>query len=402
MSFLSSLAAKILIPAILFVGIGIGFFIGNIDSDQPLEANLASTVGGAATTTAVEKIDPVEIETVIAPKALEESAPAKKQTIPPPSKPLPPPPPASVPTPDAPFAFDQKWRDAVVNLYCQWPMGGGISSGSGVVIDPRGIILTSAHVAIDFLYYDTPKTSPSPVDCWVRTGSPSQNIYRAKLMYIPADYIAEDLKGVGRFIPEENIVYGKDDYGLLVITKTVDPKGTLPASFPYIPLDARSISIPGSHMYMIGYAASYLGSIAIMKGLPLMSSPVILDSVEPIKNGSTLDTLIFNGSVAGQHGSSGGAVVRTGGKLIAIPTYFKEEGPTTGESILGAITIDYVNRDMKIDTGVTLEEFIASDTPQALLQAFLTGKAPQYHKQYVDAYAKLNTKGTIFIVPGGY
>ena len=207
---------------------------------------------------------------------------------------------------------------------------------------------------------------------------------------------------IGRYVPEEDIVYGKNDYALLTITKTSDPNGILPSSFPFLTLDTSPFPIQGSAMYMVGYAASYLGGISVAKGLSLMASPVILNSLGSIKNSLTKDTLVFKGAASGQHGSSGGAVIRTGGKFTAIPTYFEEEGMTTGESTINALTIDYINRDLKADTGFTLQEFIARDTPQALSQKFLTEKAPGMHKKYVDKYATMNTKGTIFIVPGAY
>lgn len=302
-------------------------------------------------------------------------------------------------TPDTPFEFNPLWRDAIVNLYCEWP-GGDVSSGSGVIIDPRGIILTNAHVALDFLFYDTPK--PSSLECWVRTGSPSKNKYRAKLLYIPFEYISEGVTKIGKYVPDEAIALGKNDYALLAITKVADPNAMLLASFPHLPLDAAPTPNPGSSMFMAGYPASFLGMISVMQGLSLIQTPVVVDSIGSIKGSVTPDTLVFKGSLVGQHGSSGGAVIRRGGKLTAIPSYFREKAPTTGDSVLESITVEYINRDLRIDTGFSLEEFIARDTPEGLLNTFQTEKAPLYHKLHVEAAKRASTGGTIFIVPGGY
>lgn len=391
---MASLLAKIVIPFVALT-LGVGFFVlrgmGNIDMPQAnLEANLIEIVADEemATTTAVAPVEVPKPKVVKAEESTKE--PQRTTSVA-----------AVIPVPDSPFEFNPAWRDAVVNLYCFWGYGhGSVSSGSGVIIDPRGIILTNAHVATDFLYYDTPK--PSLVECWVRTGSPSEPKYRAKLLYIPAEFVTDTLTGVGEYTSDENYSYGKNDYALLVITKTANPNATLPASFPYLPLDTAPIPNLGSHTFMVGYAGSFLGQILVMKGLNLLSTSVVVDSIGSIKGSITSDTLVFKGSVVGQHGSSGGAVIRSGGKLTAIPSYFIEEASTTGDSTSAAITIEYINRDLKTDTGFSLQEFIDRDTPQALSETFLKEKAPIYHKQYVDACEKLASQGAYCLIPGGY
>ena len=183
--------------------------------------------------------------------------------------------PSSVPVADAPFKFDPAWRDAVVNLYCPQMYSDNFTSGSGVIIDPRGIILTNAHVASEFLFYDTPKIQ-SLIDCRVLTLS---GVYRAKLMYLPEQFVDETLANIGKYVPEEDIILGQHDYALLYITKTYDPYATFPTAFQYLSLDAGPLPLPGSPLYIAGYPASFLGSIAIAKGLQLMVSPAIVDSI---------------------------------------------------------------------------------------------------------------------------
>lgn len=420
MPLITSLASKVMVLVVVLAA-GAGFFIGQKEKTiHSLESRLErygaqvsvpdsppQTVPTSAdqnlTTQEIEKpaVTASPVSTIVplppsaAPASKEEKTPADTVATKTPEIPKP-----TAVVPDGPFAFDPAWREAIVNLYCPRLYSDSFTSGSGVIIDPRGIILTNAHVGGVFLYYDTPKIQ-SHIDCRVRTPSA---VYRAKLLYLPEQFVDEEVSMIeqGRYIPEENIIYGRHDYALLYITGTYDPHAKLPAAFPYLPLDIESLPLPGSSMYMGGYSASYLGPIAVAYGIPLLVSPVTIDSVGSIKNSSTNDTLVFKGATAGQHGASGGAVIRAGGKLTAIPSFFNEEGMTTGDSILSAITIEYVNRDLKTTTGFSLQEFTARDTPEVLSKMFLSDQAPIFHKKYTDAWAKHNTKGTIHIVPGGY
>jgi hypothetical protein len=60
------------------------------------------------------------------------------------------------PEEDAELSDEALLRGAIVNIICI--QGGGLrgSSGSGVIVDPRGIILTVAHVGQNFLLRDYP------------------------------------------------------------------------------------------------------------------------------------------------------------------------------------------------------------------------------------------------------
>ena len=62
-------------------------------------------------------------------------------------------------------------RSALVNIFCV-PAGstGSIISGSGVIIDPKGIILTNAHVAQYVLLSQDPALN---LTCSIRNGSPA-------------------------------------------------------------------------------------------------------------------------------------------------------------------------------------------------------------------------------------
>ena len=428
----ASLAAKIATPVVVLAAVGAGFLLwqGGESGQVSAPTGLAQVAATSPVAEPMPVVDPVAEEKIasdvaMAKKVSDAAAEQKEKekeieniTETPkvaekPKAPEPPKPPQTAeiakapepkaPTPDAPFKFDPAWRDAVVNVYCYWPYGDtGFSSGSGVIIDPRGVILTNAHVAAEFLYYDTPQKSL--VDCVVRINSPSEPRYRAKLLHLPEQWITDDLATIGKYVPYEDLTPGRADYALLYITKTTDPNGTLPATFPYLPPDTGPLPLPGSHTYMVGYPGSFVGSDIVLKGLTQFASPAIVDSLRSIKGSATLDVVAFKGVTSGQYGASGGAVITAGGKLVGMPSFFDEEGQgaSTADATTNVLTVDYVSRDLKADTGFSLSEFIAHDTLENIAAKFLKEKAPVFHKQYVDAYAKMNTKGTIFIVPGGY
>lgn len=404
-----SLAAKIVVPVIIALVIGGGFFLwqsekvgtsfqppledylGQVNApDSPInEASEEQEAAGALEQAASGTPSPSAVPSASPTAHVQETKkiPASAAT------PKPPEPMAAAPSGN--FAFDPAWKDAVVNPYCTNRYGDSATDiffGSGVMIDPRGIILTNAHVGWMFLFADWP--NPSVFSCSIRIGSPAEPRYRAALLYIPGEWIADNIAKIGKYVPYEDQGYGKKDYALLYITNTIDPHATLPASFPYLPFDTGPLPLPGSSAYMVGYPASFLGSIAVSRNLALTASPTTVDSLRSIKNSGTLDALAFKGIIAGQHGSSGGAVITAGGKLTALPTFFDDngsesgQGENTSDNILNAITLEYISRDLKADTGFSLEEFIARENPRAILGQFVSKEAADYRIKYVKTWQK--------------
>lgn len=435
MPFFTSLAAKIAVPIIILIA-GVGVFLWQREGSEkllrpPREQPLAQ-VGAPDNPPGIAFISPAadavpdavqNQETQITEQPSERPAPS---AVPSPSPTVQPPeqkkipdaatapktPEPTVAAPSGPFAFNPAWAEAVVNLYCSYrhsQTGEDIITGSGVIIDPRGIILTNAHVGTDFLFAEWP--SPSLYNCLVRAGSPAEGRYRAVLLYIPDAWVVNDVaevrKGnIHKPYDDKDFPLGTKDYALLYITapSTSDSYAILPSSFPFLAFYTGSIAPSGSPMYMIGYPGSFLGSIAVMRYLHRIASPTVVDSVRSIKGSSTLDILAFQGIYAGQRGTSGGAVVQRGGELAAVPTFFDKkgewedpQGATTADNILNAITVEYISRDLKADTGYSLQEFIARDSPEEISKAFLNNEGQRYRNMYVDAWKSIKIP-----VPGTY
>lgn len=248
-------------------------------------------------------------------------------------------------------------RTALVNIFCTTKNGGYFNptTGSGIIIDKRGIILTNAHVAQYFLLKNY--LTENFVDCVIRVGSPAKTLYRAKLIFISPSWIKNNASNINEDSPKGT---GEDDYALLLITERTDPTKTISDSFSFIELlyDTENIK-KGDSVLLAAYPAGFLGGISVSKDLYISSSVVQIIDLFTFKEG-TFDLFSISGSVVAQRGSSGGAVVNTENKLIGIIVTSSIEG-TTADRDLRAITISHINRSFIKETGFDLQTFFKGD-----------------------------------------
>src|SRR3990167_2470757 len=127
--------------------------------------------------------------------------------------------------------INQKTREALVNIFCVTKSGGIFkpASGSGIIIDKRGIILTNAHVAQYFLLKDY--LEQNFIECIVRVGSPARALYKVEPIFISPSWIQNNADNITQQSPTGT---GEDDYALLLITEYTDKNKTLPKIFPFI------------------------------------------------------------------------------------------------------------------------------------------------------------------------
>lgn len=261
-------------------------------------------------------------------------------------------------------------RGALVNILCS-VQGGNIKpiTGSGIVIDSRGIILTNAHIGQFFLLKDYPTVNN--VDCVVRTGSPAENRYRATLMYIPPKWVADNASQLTAAVAMGT---GERDYAFLVITSTTDPNATLPSSFPYLPLHSGEPDL-GESMLLASYPAGFLSGQIIAKSLYASSARAAVIKLYSFNNTPNIDLVSIGGTVVSQAGSSGGAVVRmqTGALTGIIATASVAE--STAERDLRAVTVAHINRDLAADGYTSLASFLSLNAG-AQVSAFEKNNAP--------------------------
>lgn len=248
-------------------------------------------------------------------------------------------------------------RAAVVNIFCT--VGGDTFhpiSGSGVVIDPRGVILTNAHVAQYFLLRDY--LAPDRIRCIVRTGSPARNAYTAELLYLPPQWVADNASQITASVP---LGTGENDFALLLIDGVLSPGAFLPAAFPFVPLASVGENT-GNEVFLASYPAGFLGGISISNALYAATASTRVTHVFVFRDGDTdADVIAVPGTVLSQGGSSGGAVLRAeDGSLAGIITT-DTEATTTAARDLRAITVAHMDKR------------IARDSNQTTLVGFLSG-----------------------------
>ncbi|MEK7645234.1 MAG: serine protease [Patescibacteria group bacterium] len=335
--------------------------------------------------TSTETIVPKTHETVVVP-APTAPKPAAKPATPP--KPTPVVTPAVVATPPkntaltdsaitalattslkaGPLTFDDintLTREALVNILCYTQTSGPISpiTGSGVIIDPRGVILTNAHIAQYFLLKDY--GMKDYVSCNIRTGNPAVPKYKATLLYISPRWVKNNSDNIKR---QEAKGTGEDDFAFLIIDRGLNAEQKLPSSFPYLPIDSIEHDYANESVLVAGYGAGFLGGEEIQRNLYGISAIATVKEMLSY-SGSTLDYLNINGNAVAQRGSSGGAVVDSKGALVGVISTVSS-GTQTDTRELGSIGLSHINDSLLKQSG--------SDIP-SFLNTNLTEKAAQFN-----------------------
>ena len=294
----------------------------------------------------------------------------------------PPAPVVAVPT----FSFEeinQKTRLALVNIICTSRRGGlfNLISGSGVIIDPRGVILTNAHLGQYFLLQDFP--TPGSLDCVIRSGEPARNRYRATLLFISSTWVHDNAK---KITLEEPTGTGENDFALLLIQSAASEAFPLPETFPYITMDLSdsSLRVP-TEVLVAAYPVGFLSGITTQKDLYPSSSLVVTGTVYGFGE-ETPDVFSLGGSVVAQQGSSGGAVVSRENKLIGL-IVTASAGATTGERNLNALTMSHIDASFRTSTGESIHSVFTEDLKKSA-QDFNEKVAPELRKILTDQLTK--------------
>ena len=265
-------------------------------------------------------------------------------------------------------------RAALVNIICYSSGGGSLHSisGSGIIIDPKGIILTNAHIAQYFLLRDR------GVSCTVRSGSPAVNRYKAALIYIPPPWIRANANVLTTQNPTGT---GEQDFALLAITNSGEGAAS-PVAYSSIAL-ATDPPFAGTPVVIASYGAQFLESAQVQSAL---FPTVVFGSVKDVYTfgTNTIDVLALGGSAAAQEGSSGGGVSGGADTLLGTITTSTVEGNTATRS-LDAITASYIRAAYASETGSPIDTLLAESpansvanfaTQSSVLEAILTAQLP--------------------------
>lgn len=366
------------------ITIGIGGLFGTFNIDIPLFTAYAPAPTPAITEPITATTDTIQASPApkTTPKKVVIALPVvtKPTEIPSVPNPLP-------PTPSIAYeVLNADTRAALVNILCLASGGSGVGSvsGSGITIDPRGIILTNAHIGQFFLLKDYPVQGS--IECTVRIGSPAQPRYHAELLYLPPAWVdsnAIQLKA------EKAMGTGEHDYAFLRITDTTNPEASLPSSFPAVSV-ANSDPEIGESVLIAAYPAGFLDGSTIERNLYASSVVTVVQKLFTFDAAGFIDAVSVGGTVVSQGGSSGGAVVRTtDGKVLGIIAT-ATAGATTGDRDLRAVITAHINRSLVAQGKGSIEGLLAKD-PATEAANFALHIAPAERQKLIDVLQSKNS-----------
>jgi hypothetical protein len=348
-------------------------------------ATSSSVSSNIATTTLTPSAPPQKSEE----PASQAKAPIQTSTVEPAPKPAnttpsaPPIQPLEPPATSSPSlstdAVNAMLRESLVNILCTTASGGYFRpiSGSGIIIDTSGVILTNAHVGQFFLLKDYP--AKNDISCVIRTGSPARTRYKAELLYLPPAWMKDNASQIKSPEPLGN---GKNDYAFLYITGTTNGE-SLPASFPAMTMTTDEPS-KGLEVVIAAYPAQFLGGTSIQTELYASSAVTTVPQLYTFAT-STVDEFSVGNTIVSQSGSSGGGVARANdGALIGIIAT-ASEGTTTAARDLHAIALAHINRSLERFGQGSIAEFLLSGSLEQRAEDFNANVAPELTKELEDA-----------------
>jgi len=264
------------------------------------------------------------------------------------------PPPAQLPL----STIDTNTRRAVVHLLCTTKSGRTIraTTGSGVIIDPRGVVLTNAHVAQFWLLPE--KSALGTTECRVRSEALANREFRADVLYFPqawvlehaADFNEPDPKGTGEY-----------DFALLYITEPIEHDLSRPPILPSLTYSVLQDTISEKDAVLIAAypAAGFFSDTEEFHFLNIVSAETSIQHLFTFKE-DTLDLISLGPNALSSKGSSGGAVVDESGTLIALIST-STDGETLADRELRAITLAHINRSLIEHTGFGIAAELSGD-----------------------------------------
>lgn len=258
-------------------------------------------------------------------------------------------------------------ENATVNIYCSFKSGHKIysSTGSGVFVSDRGVVLTNAHVAQTLLALQDPKAHGS---CSIRTGSPAKEAYTVSLLYLSPAWVDANIAELRKKHPKGS---GEGDFALLYVT--IPKSGALPIRFPALPLDPTPVA-EGQTVIAGGYPAGALDFEEVKDELKFaLATPVVTSVRSYVKPWP--DVVLLSPSVIGSGGVSGGPVTDTSGELLGIMTAVESDSSKKERSVR-AISLYHIirllaenhtslseiaNGDLASRSAATLAEFSSND-----------------------------------------
>lgn len=247
-------------------------------------------------------------------------------------------------------------EDALVNIFCTAHTGKKVraTTGSGVFIDSNGVILTNAHVAQFLLLAGT--VEDTDTTCTIRQGNPAVSKYEASLLYISPTWIEQNAHQLYADKPSGT---GERDFALLYVTKSLTDD--MPQSFPALPPLVLDEAFDPTTVRVAGYPAEMLTERDAHGALIPAIATTSITRLFTFSSGS-IDLVGIAPSDVGQQGSSGGPIVSDEGAVVGL-IVTRGNPELEGIKSLRALTLPYIDRTLKTETGLDLTHTLSGDIP---------------------------------------
>lgn len=242
---------------------------------------------------------------------------------------------------------------ALVNVFCTAHERDTIRTitGSGVFIDPQGVILTNAHIA-QFLLLS--EGEESTARCVIRQDSPAISKYEAELLYISPTWIKKNAHQLSSANPSGT---GEHDFALLYVTSAFE--GEAPETFPFLAPDPALDFFTTMDVHAAGYPAEALTSDNIHAPLvPAIATTTV--STLFTFGSKNVDLVTLAPSTVGRQGSSGGPIVDERDMVVGMIAT-RGNAEREGAQSLRALTIGYIDRTLSEETGLDLAHTVTGD-----------------------------------------
>ncbi|MES3005685.1 MAG: serine protease [Patescibacteria group bacterium] len=288
--------------------------------------------------------------------------------------------PVTIPTLSS-ITHEQKIKNSVVNIYCSIQNGKNVKviTGSGIVVDPQGIVLTNAHVGQFPLLQNNPISSN--MSCSIRTGSPINKTYGVKTLYISKDWIFTNYKNISQTNFSET---GEGDIAILQIVDKLTG-ASAGKIFDYLSLASSAPTI-NDQISIASYPADILGTSGINSLLTVQTEKLRISDSFSFSYAPLPDLLETSDSLQAQHGSSGGALLNNSDALAGLIT-ITVSGNSPLMKHVRALTIHHISNVIQKDTGYSLSSFLDQDIDNLFNQFELT--QPVLVQRLIDGSASL-------------